>query len=449
MVNPLETLAEAAARWQHAPLTPEVERAVRRALLDWFATTLPGCGEPPAPLMAVALAGEGAAGGAVCYVDGSRRAPRQAALLNAVASHIVEFDDIFRDGGYHPGSPTVAAALALAQGRGARLEALHRAIIGGYEVGCRVALAIQPSHYEFWHTTSTVGTIGAAMASAMLLGCGADRIGHAIALATSFAGGHQQNLQGAGMAKAMHPGHAAEAGMLAAVAAAAGVTGSLDSLHAANGYAAATSGSTGDWEGALAGIGEWTPITRMTVKNHGCCGHIFPALDGLRLLGARERITPGEIAAVHVAGYGATKRMCDRPSVRTAQEARFSIQYCLAADLILGAVRLEAFTPEALARADIRAEMPKITVSEDPEIAAAYPRRRMARITVRLRDGREIGHFQTTRKGDPEDPLSDAELLAKYGELTAGRVPPDTAAALRDLILRGDGVPGEVPLRRS
>jgi 2-methylcitrate dehydratase PrpD len=93
--------------------------------------------------------------------------------------------------------------------------------------------------------------------------------------------------------------------------------------------------------------------------------------------------------------------------------------------------------------------MPKITVSEDPEIAAAYPRRRMARITVRLRDGREIGHFQTTRKGDPEDPLSDAELLAKYGELTAGRVPPDTAAALRDLILRGDGVPGEVPLRRS
>jgi len=449
MINPLKALAEAAARWQHAPLTPEVDRAVRRALLDWFATTLPGCGEAPATLLAAALAGERAAGGAVCYVDGSRRAPRQAALLNAVGSHIVEFDDIFRDGGYHPGSPTVAAALALAQGRGARLESLHRALIGGYEVGCRVALAIQPSHYEFWHTTSTVGTIGAAVASAMVLGCGVDRIAHAIALASSFAGGHQQNLQGAGMAKAMHAGHAAEAGMLAAIAAAAGVAGSLDSLHAANGYAAATSASTGDWESALAGIGEWTPITRMTVKNHGCCGHIFPAVDGLRLLRARERIAPGDIAAVHVAGYGATKRMCDRPSVKSAQEARFSIQYCLAADLILGAVRLEAFTTAALARADIRAEMPKITVSEDPEIAAAYPRRRMARITVRLLEGREISHFQATRKGDPEDPLSDAELLAKYEELTAGRVPPDTAAALRDLILSGDGVPAEVPLRRS
>lgn len=445
MTNPLIALAEAAAAWRDAPIPPEIDRAVRRALLDWFATTLPGCAEPPARLLAAALAGDGQ-GRAVCYVDGSRTSARQAALINAAASHIVEFDDIFKDGGYHPGSPTIAAALALAQHRGASRDQLRRAIIGGYEAGCRLSLAIQPSHYEFWHTTSTVGTIGAAAAAALLLDCDAGRIAHAIALATSFAGGHQQNLQGRGMAKALHPGHAAEAGLLAGLAAAQGVTGSLDSLHAPQGYAAATSASTGDWAAALEGLGDWTPIARMTIKNHGCCGHIFPALDGLRALRAQTGIGPGDIAGIEVAGYGATKRMCDRPVVGTAQEARFSLQYCLAADMILGAVRLDAFTPEALARPEIRALMPAITVAEDPELAAAYPRRRMARIIVRLKDGRAFDHFQQTRKGDPEDPLTDDELIAKYRELTLGRVPRAAVGTLQDLLLRGDALPGEVPL---
>jgi 2-methylcitrate dehydratase PrpD len=284
------------------------------------------------------------------------------------------------------------------------------------------------------------------VAGALLLDCGADRIAHAIALASSFAGGHQQNLQGEGMAKALHPGHAAEAGLLAALAAAAGVTGSLDSLHAPSGFAAATSDSTGNWSAAFEGVAAWTPITRITVKNHGCCGHIFPALDGLRRVRVDEGIDPQEIASISVAGYAATKRMCDRPRIVTAQEARFSVQYCLSADMLLGAVRLDAFTPAALARPDIHALMGQITVEEDAEIAAAYPRRRMARLTIRLEDGRTIEHFQQTRKGDPEDPLSDAELLAKYAELTAGCLAPETADGLRDLILLGDDLPGAVPL---
>ena len=68
------------------------------------------------------------------------------------------------------------------------------------------------------------------------------------------------------MAKALHPGHAADAGLLASMAATAGVSASLESLHAQNGFAAATSSTTGDWAAALDGLGEWTPITRMTVK---------------------------------------------------------------------------------------------------------------------------------------------------------------------------------------
>lgn len=441
-LEPVRQLAAIAANWCSCPLDADVEWATRRAVLDWFATTLPGCVLPPATLLAPALSANRGAGAAICYVDGSLGSPRHAALINAIASHTVEFDDIFRDGGYHPGSPTVAAALALAQDIGAPLEKFQRALIAGYEVGCRISLALQPSHYAHWHITSTVGTMGAAVAGAVLLDCDETAIGHAIALASSFAGGHQQNLQGEGMAKAMHPGHAAEAGLLAAYAARGGVTAAAGSLHAANGYAAATSDSTGNWAAAFEGGGLWTPITRMTVKNHGCCGHIFPALDGLRTMHGQTPFDVAEIAHIHVEGYGATYRMCDRPNPATAQEARFSLQYCVAAQLILGAVRLAAFQPLALEQSDIRQLMEKVTVSEAPDLAAAYPRQRMARIIVTLTNGRKLGHFQPWRKGDPEDPLSDVEIIGKYDELAASVLATDVADCLRDEILHGQALPG-------
>jgi 2-methylcitrate dehydratase PrpD len=447
VTNPLLKLADLAAAWQTQPLNDGVRLAVRHATLDWFATTLPGTQRPPATLLAAGRLGAGP-GNALCYVDGQRTSPRSAAFINGTASHTVEFDDIFRDGGYHPGSPTIAAALAVAQNRDASREAFDRAVIGGYEAGCRLAMALQPSHYDFWHTTGTVGTIGAAVAAAMLLGCDSGGIAHAIAISSSFAGGHQQNLQGQSMVKAMHPGHAADAGLLAAFAAHAGATGALDSLDGPKGYAAATSAGSGNWSAAFEGAGEWTPIARMTVKIHGCCGHIFAALDGLEALQTEHGFGADDIAAIHVEGYGSTKSICDRPNPQSAQEARFSAQYCLSAQLILGGVRLDAFEPEALENTEIRAIMPRITVEHAEDLAAHYPRRRMARLTVQLTDGRELKHFQRSRRGDPDNPIEETELMAKFDELAGPVLAPDEAGRLRQLILAGDELPGQVILAR-
>lgn len=446
MINPLLILAGAADDWRRRPLDEKVRWATRRAVLDWFATTLPGCVRAPATILAPAMAEVEESGRAWSYVDARACSPRRAAFLNAVASHTVEFDDIYRDGGYHPGSPTIAAAIALAQHLGSSLEDLHRAIVAGYEVGCRVSLAIQPSHYAFWHTTSTVGTIGAAVAGAILLGSDTRGIAAAIALATSFAGGHQQNLQGEGMAKALHPGHAADAGLMAAFAAAAGVTGSLDSLHAENGFAAATSQTTGNWTAALDGVGTWTPITRMTVKAHGCCGHIFPALDAMRTMRDENGFEPVDIERIEVLGYRATQTMCNRPDPISARDARFSLQYCLAADLFLGGVRLSAFEQETMARPDIRTLMTRIDLCEDPSLSVDYPGRRQARLRVYLRDGRTFEHLQKTRRGDPEDPLDDTELVAKFHELSLGIIVKRDAESTVAAILYGDDLPGKLTL---
>ena len=447
MDNPLLALAGIAVRWRDCPIPPEVEWSTRRAILDWFAAMLPGCAEGPALNLARVLTLGRGSGMAITYVDGGHSDARHAALLNGIASHSVEFDDIFRDGGYHPGSPTIAAALAVAQQQAVSADAFRRSVIAGYEIGCRIALALQPSHYRNWHITATIGTIGAAVSTALLRGCDRDQIAHAIAIASSFAGGHQENLQGKGLAKALHCGHAAEAGVLAGLAAAAGITGSLDSLHAPHGYAAATSDGTGNWRAAFEGAGEWTPISRMTVKNYGCCGHIFPTLDAIRVLQGLHKFVPEDVRSIEIFGYGATVSMCDRLDVETARDARFSMQYCVAALLYLGNVRLAAFEPAALARSDIRGFMAKVSVAEDAEIAAAYPGRRMARIRLTLADGRSFEHFQRTRKGDPDDPLSDAELFDKYDELAATVLTPLVSDQLKTLIMHQDRLPGPIALR--
>jgi 2-methylcitrate dehydratase PrpD len=184
----------------------------------------------------------------------------------------------------------------------------------------------------------------------------------------------------------------------------------------------------------------------MTFKNHGCCGHIFPALDAITDLRAEHHFTPADIEAIHVAGYGPTKDVCDRPSVATEQEARFSLQYCVSALLHLGGVRLAAFAPEALANQAIHADMAKTTVSLDPGLADAYPGRRAARVTLRLRNGTKLERYQPTRKGDPDAPLTDTELADKFRELTTPVIGPAAAEVLRAAIWTGAAVPGPIPL---
>ncbi len=447
-MNPLPILAAHAASWASRPLPPALAHHARRALIDWFAALIPGCDRPPATLLAAALAASRGPGRAVCYVDGSQGALRHAALLNATASHIVEFDDIFRDAAYHPGCPVIGAAVAAAQDTGADMAALLRAIIAGYEVSCRIGLAVQPSHYRHWHTTGTVGTFGAAVAVALLLGCDATKMGHAIATAATMAGGLREAFAGAGMSKPLHPGHAADAGALAAIAATAGVTGAADVLHGPAGFAAATSDSTGRWDVALAGLDQDFAIARMTVKNHGCCGHIFAALDAVAGLRATHGFGPEDVRAITVAGYGATKGLCDRPDAGTEQEARFSTQYCIAALLHLGGVRLAAFTPENLANPVLRGFMPRVSVVLDPVAEAAFPGRRSATVTVALTDGQVLSHYQPTRLGDPDAPLSDAGLSRKFMELAGPVVGPVAAEALLARLWTSAEAPGEIPMPR-
>lgn len=424
-----EILAAYAEREQAAPLADEVRHHARRALIDWFAALLPGALLPPATLLAAGLADELGHGRALVYGSLRPASLRAAALINATASHTIEFDDIFRDAVYHPGCPVIAAALAAAQARGADGERLLRAIVIGYEVSTRIGVAVQPSHYRFWHTTGTVGTFGAAAAVSAVLGLDAGRTAHALANAGTFAAALQQAFRSDAMAKPLHAGHAADAGAMAALGAAQGVTGALDVLEGAAGFGAAMS-EAADWSRAIDGLGQRYNITRMTVKNHGCCGHCFAAIDGALALQAEYAIAVTDIDRIAIGGYRATLEVTGRKTVATPFEGRFSTPFTVATALVHGDVRIAAFTPERLADPVVQALMGRIDLSLDPQCAADFPARRSARVAITLKDGRVLERYQATRKGDPDAPLTDAELTDKYFELATPAIGRATAEAL-------------------
>ena len=412
----LGTLAGYGAAERTRPLPETVRYHAKRALIDWFATLLPGTRLAPATLLARALADETRAEGAIVYPTFQRANLRSAALINATAAHTVEFDDIFRDAVYHPGCPVIGAALAAAQARGADGEALLRAIIVGYEISTRIGLAVQPSHYRFWHTTGTIGTFGAAAAVASVLKLEAAPFAHALATAATFAAGLQQAFRSDAMSKPLHAGHAAEAGALAALAAAEGVTGALDVLDGPAGFGAAMCEKP-DWSLATAGLGERYNITQMTFKNHGCCGHIFAAIDAMLALRRAHGLTPEAIRRARIGTYRVALDVTDRARGATPFEGRFSTQFCVASAMKHGSVRLDAYAPERLADPEVQALMERLEMTVDPECDAAFPRRRSAVVEVETTDGKILRHAQPTRKGDPDAPLSDDELGEKFFEL--------------------------------
>ena len=437
-------LVERFAAWaedeRSAPIAPEVLHHAKRAVIDWYAALLPGSVVAPATLLERSLAEELDWGRARLAL-GRPATVRAAAFINGTAAHTMEVDDIFRDGIYHPGAPTIAAALALGQVHSATGEAFLRAVIAGYEISTRIGAAMGRAHYRYWHNTGTIGCFGACAAAAYLLGLDRLRLAHALATVATFSAGLQQAFRMDSMSKPLHAGRAAEAGVTAALAARDGVTGSLDVLEGEAGFGRAMgygdmAGGGPDWERSLATLGRDFHIARMTFKNHACCGHTFAAIDGALALKAKMGIAAEDIERVRVGTYRAALEVARYEAPTTAAEARFSLKYVVATALTHGSVRLAAFEPQRLQDEATRALMPRIEVSADPQLDAAFPAQRAARVTIAARGGRTEEYFQPTRIGDPDAPLSDRQLEEKYLELAAPVIGETRARALLERLWR-------------
>lgn len=409
-------LAEFAVSSRETALPDDVATAATRAIVDWHAATIVGSRAEPTRILREAFGGPNRATGAHLVPSGPRIDPVQAALINGSAAHAAELDDIFRHGLYHPGAPTIAAALAVAQHRQISGRELLQAVAVGYEIGDRVAAALQPAHYVYWHTTGTVGAIGAAAAAAEAQALGIDAFTHALTTSATMAAGLQQAFRSDAMSKPLHAGQAAANGVTAAIAAAHGLTGARDVFEGPVGLGAAMSEDV-DWESAISILGEPWAITETTVKRHSCCGHTFAAVDAALELRAAG-VTPSSTDHILVRTYSTAITVAGNADPSSVYEAKFSLAFCVAAAMVEGTVGPGVFTDGRLADPSIRALMDRIVVEPDPEFDADFPGRRRARVIVTTRDGSRHTVVRNTRRGDPDDPLTDAELRAKFEDLT-------------------------------
>ncbi len=423
-----QVLARFAHQTSGRALPPEVLHHAQRAVVDWYASLCPGLAMPAVQLLEATLADDLDRGSARLAL-GRAATPRAAALINGTAAHAAEVDDSFRDAMLHPGAATIAAALAAAQASQATGADFLRAVVLGYEVSTRIGVVMGRPHYRFWHNTGTVGSFGAAAAAASLLRLDEDAFAQALALAATFTAGLQQAFRSEAMAKPLHAGRAAEAGVLAAQLAARGMRSSLDVLEGESGLGQAMSDGP-DWSQVGATLGEDFHITRLTFKNHIGCGHTFAAIDGALALQHRHGFSHADIRSVHLGVYRPTLDIAPHLDPQNADQARFSLHYMVASALVHGSVRLSAFEPARLHDPATRALMQRITKALDAEVDAGFPGRRAARVNITLRDGRVLTHLQPDRKGDPELPLSDADLEAKLIELAAPVIGGSEACAL-------------------
>ncbi|MBU6256836.1 MAG: MmgE/PrpD family protein [Burkholderiales bacterium] len=423
-----EVLAQFAADLRVRALPEVVLHHAKRAVIDWYASLYPGLAMPAVQVLEAAMS-EDLDRGAARLALGRAATVRAAALINGTAAHAAEIDDSFRDAMVHPGAAIMAAALAVGQARAVSGVDFLRAVVLGYEVSTRIGVVMGSPHYRYWHNTGTMGSFGAAAAAGSLLGLDEDAQAQSLALVATFTAGLQQAFRTEAMAKPLHAGRAAEAGVLAAQLAARGMRGSLDVLEGESGLGQAMSNGP-DWSHIGATLGTDWHITRLTFKNHVGCGHTFAAIDGALALQQQVGFSHADIQAVHLGVYQSTLDMAPHVDPQTADQARFSLHYMVASALVHGSVRLSAFEPERLNDPATRALMQRIRKALDPEVDAGFPGRRAARVTLALRDGRVLTHLQPDRKGDPELPLSDADLEGKLLELAGPVIGEHEARAL-------------------
>jgi 2-methylcitrate dehydratase PrpD len=342
------------------------------------------------------------------------------AFLQGALTHILETDDLHRSSVTHPGCVVVPPAFEVAKAHGVKGRDFLLAVLRGFEAVCRLGMVVGPAHYRIWHNTATCGPFGAAAAIASLLRLDEEKTMHALGNAGTQSSGLWEFLDTGAMSKHLHAGHAAQAGVVAAELAALGFTGPPKILEGPRGFFAAMcpdgrpeqllDDAAAPWQVHLASLKPWPS-----------CRHTHPAIDAAQELRRQINGKTEEIESVSVQTYQATLNLCDRPLPNSEYEAKFSLQHCVAAALAMEEVWFEAFSLDSRKKlAPLRARV-RVEVAERFE--KAYPLIWGTRVDITSRDGRRIAAERAGAKGDPELPLTQAEIVAKAERLlNHGRV---------------------------
>jgi 2-methylcitrate dehydratase PrpD len=409
-------LAEYAVAADLADLPDDVRELAADALVDTVGVALAGRNEDAVRLLRATLGPAAAEGEATVLLDGSRADAPTAALVNATAGHALDYDDVTDLTYGHPSVVLWPAVLAAGERAGASGRALVEAYVAGFEVQCAVASAMPVrEHYgRGWHSSATIGVLGAAAASARLLGLDVDAASRALGLAASMAGGSRQNF--GTMTKPLHPGLAARDGVFAAALAGAGFTADAAQLESPLGYFAMYADGC-DLERVEASLaGPWALTTHgLNVKKYPCCYCTHRTADATLALAARDGIDPAAVRSIRLTlePDGFDPLIHHRPT--TGLEGKFSAEYVIAAALLDGRVGLASFTDAAVRRPEAQELLRKVEIAEQERPPLGPAEWTQAYAVLRIDAGADTYELRVdVPRGHCRLPMERTDLEAKF-----------------------------------
>ena len=421
-------------------LPPHVAERARFLMLDLVGNIVRARhgAESTASFLAATRAMGLAAGNAGVFGDAARYTPAGAAFLNGALGHSLDFDDTHAAGSLHPGAPVIPAALAAGEMAGASGADVLAAIVAGYEVTCRIALALPAGeHYDRgFHPTATCGAFGAAAAAARVFGLDAAGIEGALGTVLSQCAGSLQFLVNGAWTKRFQVGWAATNGLMAATLVREGFKGATEALEGSHGFMHAYAPNPKP-DRAVQDLGTVFELMLTAVKPYPSCRYGHAGIDAALALRAEHTLKPDEIEHVTLGLPRSGMMLVGQPADKKADpqnvvDGQFSGPFVIACALATGAMGWDSY--QLLHDARVRSLLARITCEQDPEIEAEFPANMSGKITIAAR-GQQFVRKVVVPKGEPTNFLTEAELRAKFSGLAEAVLGPERTARLASEVL--------------
>jgi 2-methylcitrate dehydratase PrpD len=403
--------------------------AVRRGMADCIGVAFASVHEPVLG-HAVATVASSATGESRLWTVPRFATAADAAFVNAVAGHALDFDDTGLDG--HPSVVLAPAVLAEAQRLGRTWREAVTAYVAGYETWAELSGRDPDRHHgKGWHPTAIFGTIACAAASAWLRRLSGAQAAHALGIAGSMAAGLVANF--GSMTKPLQVGFAARNGITAAALAERGVTATADALESPRGFLAAVSpAGRVRLDGPCRAGAPWQILRQgLNVKRYPACYATHRIIDAaLSVRGELAgRTADVEEIVAEIGELQAAMLRSSRPA--TALDAKFSAEFTIACALARGHVDLRDLTDESVNAPELQQLLRKVRVAVQGERDAEEPLFSPAdKLTVRLRDGSVLRAAPVRRAlGHASRPIGDTELREKFMACAGTCLPPAQAQA--------------------
>ena len=367
---------------------------------------------------------------------------RDAAVINGMLMHGLDYDDTHAAGVTHLTVSTLPAALASAAQLGSSGTQMLIAYIAGVEAGARLACVVKGAFHQVgFHPTGLIGAFASALVAGRLMQLAPAQLAGAQGIALSFASGNLQFIEDGSWTKRIHPGWAAASGITAATLAADDFPAPREAYEGRFGlyrsHLPPAEFAASDLSLATANLGSVWELDNVAIKPfpachlvHGCADAAIAlhkaGIDTARIRSIRALIPAGVVKLV--AEPVAAKR---RP--KNDYDAKFSIPYAVASGLMRGKLGLAEMLPAAFVEPRILALMDKVNYEIDE--ASTFPVHYTGEVVVTLDDGRVMRHRVAVNRGNPEQPLSNAEIEEKYFDNCALNLPHAQALRVRDMVL--------------